>query len=72
MGFGITYDIMDGHSIVHTKDGEVQFNKDEMGIPNIYEKNTRTWLLYKQSANFLEVSQRKKSMWINLLVNPRE
>ena len=35
MGFRITYDSWYGHYIVHTKDGGVQFNKDEMGLPYI-------------------------------------
>ena len=30
MGFCITYVSMDRHYIVHTKDGGVQLNKDEM------------------------------------------
>ena len=33
MGFCITYNSQDGHCIVHTKDDEVQFKKDEMGLP---------------------------------------
>ena len=33
MGFPITYDSWEGNHIVQTKDGEVQFNKYEIGIP---------------------------------------
>lgn len=38
MGFHITYEIQDIHWIVHTKDGEVRFNKDDMGLPYINTK----------------------------------
>ena len=40
MGFRITYDSMDRHNIVHTNDGEVQFNKYEIGLPDIDTKKT--------------------------------
>ena len=40
MGFCITYDIMERHYIVHTKYGEVQFNKYEMGQLYIDAKKT--------------------------------
>ena len=43
MGFIITYDSMDGHYIVHTKDGDVQFNKDEMCLTYIETKKYRTY-----------------------------
>ena len=33
MGFRITYESMYRHYIVHTKDGEVKFKKDEMALP---------------------------------------
>ena len=38
MGFCITYDRMDGNYIVHSKDGEVQFNKNKMVLPYIESK----------------------------------
>ena len=41
MGFCITYYIQDGHYIVHTKDGRVQLNKDELGLPDIDTKKNQ-------------------------------
>ena len=35
MGFCIIYDIQDGYYAIHINIGEVEFNKDEMGIPYI-------------------------------------
>ena len=35
MGFCIIYDIQDGYYAIHINSGEVEFNKDEMGIPYI-------------------------------------
>ena len=42
MGFDITYDIRDENYIIHTKNEEVQSNKDEMGLPYIDAKKPRT------------------------------
>ena len=38
MGSCVTYDILEGYYIVHTKYGGVQLNKDEMGLPYIDAK----------------------------------
>ena len=58
MGFHITYEIMEGHYIVHTKDEEVQFNKDEMSLPYIDRKKNRMWPSYRQSERVLKASSR--------------
>ena len=41
MEFRITYEIQDGHYIVHTNNGEFQFNKYEMG-PTYIETKKKT------------------------------
>ena len=46
MGFHITYDSMDGHYIVQPNYGEVQLNKDGMGLPYINIK--------KKDADFVQ------------------
>ena len=71
MGFLITYDSMYGLYIFHTKDEEVQFNKNEMGLPYICTKTNRTWPLYRQSERILKASPRKKSPRLNFLVKHR-
>ena len=38
MGSCVTYDILEGYYIVHTKYGGFQLNKDEMGLPYIDAK----------------------------------
>ena len=53
MRFHITYDSMDGHYIFHTKDGQFQFNKDEIGLPYIDNpSNTVYWTLVPPSWGF--------------------
>ena len=41
MGFHFTYNIWDGHYIMYTKDGAIQFNKYEMGLPYIDSKKPK-------------------------------
>ena len=50
MGFRITYDIRDGHCIVYTKDGEIQFNKYEMVITSTVS-NYRASIVSKITIN---------------------
>ena len=71
MGYCIVYDSIDGHYIVHTKDGEVQFNKNEMCVLYIDANKNRMWPLYKQSGRALKVSPREKSPRLNYLAKLR-
>ena len=72
MGYQITNDSMDGHYIVHTKDGEVQFNKDEIGLTYIDEKIPRTYPSYRQSGRFLKATPIKISPRLNLIAKTKE
>ena len=44
MGFCITYNSRDGRCIFLAKDGEVKFNKDDMGLTYIDAKKGRDLL----------------------------
>ena len=54
MGFHITYNSLDGHYIVHTKSGDVQFNKDEMILPYIDLNKPQDVDFVKPIRNFLK------------------
>ena len=54
MGFRITYDTRDGHYIFHTKDGEVQLNKDKMGIRYIDSNKPQDTAFVQTTRNSFE------------------
>ena len=68
----ITYNSRDGHYIFHTKDREVQFNNDEMGIPYIDSQKIQDMVFVKTAWEKLKGSPIKRSPQPNLILNPME
>ena len=67
----MTYDSMNGHYIFYTKYGEIQFNKDGMGLPYIDAKQFQDVAFVQIVRKILEASPRKISPQLNSLVNAR-
>ena len=59
MGSHVTYDIMDGHIIFHTKYEQVQLIKDEMGLPYIDSKNPGRGLRTNSTESFEESTKKE-------------